>query len=73
MVRAGMGSAVLPWLVVHGSDVQADDRLRVHELRPALPPREVFLLWRAGRSHSPLAARTIEFAVEAAAALVEQM
>lgn len=73
MVRAGMGSAVLPWLVVHGADVQADDRLRVHELRPALPPREVFLLWRAGRSHSPLAARTIEFAVEAAADLVKQM
>jgi DNA-binding transcriptional LysR family regulator len=73
MVRAGMGSAVLPWLAVHGSDVLSDDRLRVHELRPALPPREVFLLWRAGRSHSPLAARAIEIAVEAAADMVKQM
>lgn len=73
MVRAGMGSTVLPWLVVHGSDVQSDDRLRVHELRPALPPREVFLLWRAGRSHSPLAARAIEIAVEAAAELAKKM
>jgi DNA-binding transcriptional LysR family regulator len=73
MVRAGMGSAVLPWLAVHGSGVLSDDRLRVHELRPALPPREVFLLWQAGRSHSPLAARTIEIAVEAAAELVQQV
>lgn len=73
MVRAGMGSAVLPWLAVHGSDVLPDDRLSVHELRPALPPREVFLLWQAGRSHSPLAARTIEIAVEAAADMVKQM
>jgi DNA-binding transcriptional LysR family regulator len=73
MVRAGMGSAVLPWLAVHGSDVRSDDHIRVHELRPALPPREVFLLWQAGRSHSPLAARTIEIAVAAAADLVKQM
>jgi DNA-binding transcriptional LysR family regulator len=40
------------------------DDLRCHELRPALPPREIFLLWRAGRTHSPLAARAIEIAVE---------
>jgi DNA-binding transcriptional LysR family regulator len=72
MVRAGMGSAVLPWLAVHGAGVLSND-LRVHELRPALPPREVFLLWQAGRSHSPLVARTIEIAVEAAADLVKQM
>lgn len=73
MVRAGMGSAVVPWLVVHAADVESDDRLRTHELRPTLPPREIFLLWRAGRTHSPLAARTIEIAVEAASGLAEQM
>lgn len=73
MVRAGMGSAVVPWLVVHASDVGSDDRLRTHELRPELPRREIFLLWRAGRTHSPLAARTIEIAVEAASELAEQM
>ncbi|MEU8612989.1 LysR family transcriptional regulator [Actinoplanes sp. NPDC048791] len=73
MVRAGMGSAVLPWLAVHGSGVAADERLRVHELRPALPPREIFLLWQAGRSHSPLAARAIDIAVEAAADLSTRM
>ncbi|MEU8382675.1 LysR family transcriptional regulator, partial [Streptosporangium sp. NPDC048865] len=69
MVRAGMGSAVLPWLAVHAAGAGADDRLRVHELRPAVPPREIRLYWRAGRTHSPLAARAIEIAVEAASAL----
>jgi DNA-binding transcriptional LysR family regulator len=73
MVRAGMGSAVLPWLAVHAAGVFSDDRLRVHELRPALPPREICLHWRAGRTHSPLAARAIEIAVEVAAGLSEQV
>ncbi|MEV4116736.1 LysR family transcriptional regulator [Nonomuraea sp. NPDC049695] len=67
MVRAGLGSAVLPWLAVRGAGVPSDDRLRVHELRPSLPPREIYLHWRAGRTHSPLATRAIELAVEAAA------
>jgi DNA-binding transcriptional LysR family regulator len=69
MVRAGMGSAVLPWLAIRGADVPSDDRLRVHELRPSLPPREIYLHWRAGRTHSPLASRAIEIAVEVAAEL----
>jgi DNA-binding transcriptional LysR family regulator len=66
MVRAGMGSAILPGLVVHSAEAGSDDVLCAHELRPHLPPREIFLLWRAGRTHSPLAARTIEIAVEVA-------
>ena len=69
MVRAGMGSAVLPWLAIRGADVPSDGRLRVHELRPSLPPREIYLHWQAGRTHSPLAGRAIEIAVEAAAKL----
>jgi DNA-binding transcriptional LysR family regulator len=67
MVRAGMGSAVLPQLAVHGADVGSDASLSVHQLRPRLPPREIFLLWQANRSHSPLAARAIEIAVDVAA------
>ena len=67
MVRAGMGSAVLPWLAIRGADVQSDHRLRVHELRPPLPPREIYLHWPAGRSQSPLAVRAIEITVEVAA------
>ncbi|MES5820691.1 LysR family transcriptional regulator [Streptomyces sp. RG80] len=69
MVRAGLGSAVLPWLAIRGADVQADDRLRVHELRPSPPPREIYLHWQAGRIHSPLAGRAVDIAVEVAAEL----
>ena len=69
MVRAGIGSAVLPWLAICGAGVPLDDGLRVHELRPSLPPREIYLNWRAGRTHSPLASRAIEIAVEVAAEL----
>lgn len=69
MVRAGLGSAVLPWLAIRGAGVSSDGRLRVHELQPSLPPREIYLHWRAGRTHSPLAARAVEIAVEVAAEL----
>ncbi|MET0234715.1 MAG: LysR family transcriptional regulator [Kibdelosporangium sp.] len=72
MVRAGMGSAVLPWLAIRGAGVQSDHRLRVHELRPPLPAREIYLHWRAGRTHSPLAARAIQIAVEVAAGIADR-
>lgn len=67
MVRAGLGSAVLPLLAIRAADVQSDDRLRVHELLPAVPPREIYLHWERGRAHSPLARRAIEIAIEVAA------
>ncbi len=67
MVRAGLGSTVLPWLAIRGADVQSDSRLRVHELRPSLPPREIYLHWPSGRTLSPLASRAIKIAVEVAA------
>ncbi|MGH3385845.1 MAG: LysR substrate-binding domain-containing protein [Nocardioidaceae bacterium] len=51
MVRAGMGSAVLPWLALHGSDAWSDDRLRIHELRPVLA-RGIYLHWPAGSAQS---------------------
>lgn len=69
MVRAGLGSTVLPWLAIHGAGVQADARLSVHELRPAVPPRPIYLHWRAGHSGSPLTRRAIEIAAEVAAEL----
>ena len=71
MVRAGMGSAILPRLAIHGADIESDATLCVHELEPALPPREIFLLWQAHRTHSPLAARAIEIAVEVARNIVQ--
>lgn len=67
MVRAGIGSAMLPRLAVDGADVDSDELLRVHEPVPAIQPREIYLLWQAGRTHSPLAARAIEIAVDVAA------
>jgi DNA-binding transcriptional LysR family regulator len=71
MVRAGLGAAVLPWLAVHGADVWADDRLRVHPLRPT-PARAIHLHWPAARSRSPLALRAGEIAAEVAAKLAAQ-
>jgi DNA-binding transcriptional LysR family regulator len=65
MVRAGIGSAVLPGLALHGSDAWSDDRLSIHQLRPS-PVRTWHLHWPAGRTRSPLAIRAIEIAVEAA-------
>ena len=83
MVRAGMGSAVLPWLAIrhlvcpscgdiHGSDGGADQPLQVHELE-ATPTREIYLHWPAGHAaKSPLAAHAIEIAVEVSRALAQQ-
>ncbi len=70
MVRAGLGWAVLPRLALHGSDAWSDNRLAIHELRPA-PAREIYLYWPA-RSQSPLALRAIEIAAEISADLTEQ-
>lgn len=67
MVKAGIGSAILPRLVLQGANVASDQALSIHELRPPFPPREIYLLWHAGRTHSPLAARAIEIAVDVAA------
>ncbi|MEV4358007.1 LysR family transcriptional regulator [Nonomuraea sp. NPDC049625] len=72
MVRVGLGSAVLPWLALQGSDVWSDDRLSIHRLRPS-PACTWYLYWPAGRTQSPLAARAIDIAVEAANELAGQM
>ena len=71
MVRAGMGTALLPRLAILSHDTRADTTLSVHQLQPPLPPREIFLLWEKGRTHSPLAARAIEIAVNVAAKIAE--
>ena len=71
MVRAGMGTALLPRLAVFSHDTRADETLSVHELQPPLPPREIFMIWEKGRTHSPLAARAIEIAVSVAANIAE--
>jgi DNA-binding transcriptional LysR family regulator len=72
MVRAGIGSAVLPSLALHGSDAWSDERLSIHQLRPS-PTRTWYLHWPAERTQSPLATRAIDIAVEAANELANQM
>jgi DNA-binding transcriptional LysR family regulator len=72
MVRAGIGSAVLPWLALRGSDAWSDDRLSIHQLQPS-PAATWYLYWPAGRTQSPLATRAIDIAIETANELAEQM
>ncbi|MEH1129055.1 LysR family transcriptional regulator [Micromonospora sp. CPCC 206061] len=72
MVRAGIGSAVLPWVALYGSDAWTDDRLSIHQLRPS-PASTWYLYWPAGRTQSPLATRAIDIAVEGAKELASQM
>jgi DNA-binding transcriptional LysR family regulator len=65
MVRAGMGAAVMPMLAI---DLRPDDEeLCTHELVPAIAPREVCVMWQAGRTLSPLAQRVIDISTEVAA------
>lgn len=70
MVRAGIGSAVLPWLALHSAEAWADEQLTIHHLRPS-PTREIHLYWSADSAGSPLVTRAIDLAREAAAALVD--
>jgi DNA-binding transcriptional LysR family regulator len=59
MVHGGLGVAVVPSLAL----ALAHEELSTHDL--AIAPREIWLAWRAGRTHSPLARRVIELSVEA--------
>jgi DNA-binding transcriptional LysR family regulator len=58
MVRAGMGSAVMPRLAV---DLH-DPGVVVADFEPALPPRTVVLAKRRGRTLIPAADRFVELA-----------
>jgi DNA-binding transcriptional LysR family regulator len=69
MVRAGLGSAILPWLALHGGGALTDAALSVHALRPTLAPRELYLVRQAHRTASPLAERAAELAADIAAVL----
>ena len=71
MVRAGMGTALLPRLAILSPDTRADTTLSTHQLQPPLSPREIFLLWEKGRTHSPLAARAIQIAINLAATIAK--
>jgi DNA-binding transcriptional LysR family regulator len=64
MVRAGLGSAILPWLAIRGAGATKDAALGFHALRPPMAHREIYLVRQAHRTPSPLAARAAELAVE---------
>jgi DNA-binding transcriptional LysR family regulator len=68
MVRAGMGWAVMPLLCV---DVR-DSAIDLRPLHPAIPPRQICLVWRRDRTLSPLAARLITVAQDVAESLSER-
>ncbi len=65
MVKAGLGVAIMPRLSID----RDDGELVRHGLQPALPPRALYLSWRAGRSISPVAQRFVDQAVATAAEL----
>ena len=67
MVRAGMGWAVMPLLAVDTRDQEVDIRF----LSPEIPPRQICLVWRRGRTLSPGAARMIELARQVAQHLAD--
>ena len=69
MVRSGMGVAILPFLCIEIED----PRVSFHRLEPVLPPREITIAWRAGRSMSPAALEFIELASEVCNALAATM
>lgn len=72
MVRSGIGLAILPRLAVSSARVNADPRVQINDLDPAIC-REVALHWPAGRTLSPLATRAIGIAREIAASLVDSL
>jgi DNA-binding transcriptional LysR family regulator len=64
MVRAGMGSAIMPRLAV---DIKPDDPdLCMHQLKPKIQPRKISVMWQTGRTLSPLAQRIIDISIEVA-------
>jgi DNA-binding transcriptional LysR family regulator len=64
MVRAGMGSAIMPRLAV---DIKANDPdLCMHEIKPKIQPRKISVMWQSGRTLSPLAQRIIALSVAVA-------
>lgn len=72
MVRAGLGSVILPGLAIHAANAAADEALSVHALRPPIPPREIYLVRQAHRTPSPLAARAAELAADIAQDIAKQ-
>jgi hypothetical protein len=63
-----MGMAVLPLLAVDLND----DTVALRPLQPPIPDRVISLVWRRGRTLSPIATRFIELAERAFADVHER-
>ena len=63
LVAAGFGAAFVPLLTVH----QADERVRVVRLEPAIPRRQIAVVWHRDRHRSPAARAFVEIAAEVSA------
>lgn len=64
MTRAGLGSAILPWLAIYGAGAMTDEALSIHALRSPVAQREIYLVRQADRTPSPLAARATQLAAK---------
>ena len=63
LVGAGFGVALVPLLATDPKD----DRIRVLELEPEIPPRRIALVWHRDRHRSPAARAFVDVAVEVCA------
>lgn len=69
LVAAGFGAALVPLLAVS----PGDDRVRVMELEPAVPPRVLAVVWHRDRHRSPAAKAFVEIAREVSAEVETQL
>jgi hypothetical protein len=67
-IRSVADARERPTPVLATGPAASDDGVTLHRLRPVLPPREIYLLWRG--TLSPLAARLRELSLEAGRELV---
>jgi DNA-binding transcriptional LysR family regulator len=69
LVGAGFGAALVPLLAVDPND----ERVRVLELDPQIPPRRIALAWHRDRHRSPASRAFSELAVEVGAEVAESL
>ena len=69
LVGAGFGVALVPLLATDRND----DRIRVLELDPEIPPRRIALVWHRDRHRSPAARAFADVAGEVCAELAETL
>lgn len=69
MVREGIGLTIQPHLTIDAADPFVD----VRPIEPALPPRNILVIWPTNRPLSPVARIAIDVAVETGARLAGAM